>query len=137
MLKRFVSASAVAGIIIACAAVVLVLLTRLYSLSSPYLLCALWCLLPAAWGIWAILAPDKWIPDRLPYWGSILGLLIGLMAAFVLDIPSRIFGLHLSVLWRVLAVLLAIVVYYLLWKVVRALYLRITSLEERIRNIPA
>jgi hypothetical protein len=136
MLQRFVSGSSVAAVLIACGASTLVLLTRLLQLNNPYLLGALWCLLPAAWGVWAMLAPASWVPNRLPQWGAILGLLIAIMAAFVLDIPLRIFGLVIPVPGRVVAVVFAIVVYYFLWMIVRKVYQRLLTVEDRIRAIP-
>ena len=77
-------------------------------------------LCPLAWGIWAMLAPRGFVPHRLPIWGAILGLIAGALAAFVLNLPSRILGQTLSAALRGLGVVAMVVFYYVLWMLVRA-----------------
>jgi len=130
MLKRFVAASAVGGVMIACAALGLATLARFYSLQHPLLLTLLWCMVPAIWGVWAMLTPTTWMPARLPEWGAVLGLVVAIGALFVLNIPMRVTDTYLRIRWRGLGVLLGIVIYYLLWMVVRAVYQRLMPRAE-------
>ena len=44
-----------------------------------------------------MLAPESWVPQRLPLWGALLGAIAGTLAAFILNIPARVLGLNLSV----------------------------------------
>lgn len=118
LLLRFVAAAAVAAIVIAGAALLVVAVPAL----RAYPLTTLWCFVPAAWGLWAMLAPTSWVPQRLPIWGAMLGVVAGLLAAFVLDLPSRILGERVAATLRGLAVLLAGALYYLLWVVARSTY---------------
>ena len=84
-----------------------------------YPLTILWCMAPLAWGVWALLAPATWVPQRLPLWGAILGLMAGLLAAYVLNLPSRVLGEPFSVVGRAVAALVLTVFYYVLWMLVR------------------
>lgn len=121
MFRRFSSASAVASIVIGLAALGL----RFFpapSLQSRYLLTTIWCVVPAVWGLWAIFTPKAWLPQRLPLWGAILGLIAGVVAAFVLDLPSQFAGEPVPASLRGLAVFVAAVLYYFLWMVVRGAY---------------
>ncbi len=74
MLPRFASFSAVASLVIALAAGSL-RLNPFPNLETRYLLTSLWCMLPLAWGLWAMLTPRSWLPQSLPLWGAILGLI--------------------------------------------------------------
>jgi malate dehydrogenase (oxaloacetate-decarboxylating)(NADP+) len=74
MLQRFVAASATASI--AFGALALILMPAL-PMARTYPLTVVWCFVPLAWGIWALIAPAAWVPKRLPLWGAILGLIAG------------------------------------------------------------
>ena len=126
MMQRFASASAVASVLIALAAGGLGL-NPVPNLESRYLLTTLWCVVPLAWGLWAILTPKSWRPQRMPLWGAILGSIAGLWAVLVLDLPARVRGEPLPTWLRGIGVLLAAGVYYLLWLVVRRTYKALTA----------
>ena len=119
MLQRFAAGSASASMWIPVAALV-VLLTPDPQRFFPVVI--LWCFLPAVWGLWAMLAPTDWFPQRLPLWGAILGLAAGLFAAFVLNLPSLIRGVAVPGSLRGLLVLFLVAIYYLLWMLVRVVY---------------
>ena len=121
MLKRFVAGTAIAAVGIACGALALLLLPTV-PLQRSYVLPLLWCFAPFAWGIWAMLAPRSWIPRKLPIWGAILGLIAGTLAAFLLDLPSRILGQPVPAALRGVGVAVIVAFYYLLWMLVRAVY---------------
>jgi hypothetical protein len=118
MFRRFASGSAVASIAIAFANLVL-LLTPSAIQERVHVVTVVWCFVPAVWGLWAILAPAGWVPQRLPLWGAILGLIAGLTVGFVLNLPSRVVGETVSVVWRGVGVAVIVVFYYLLWMLVR------------------
>jgi hypothetical protein len=121
MFRRFVSGSAIASIAIACAAFVIVLT---HGLAVPwfYPLTIVWCFAPLVWGIWAMIAPSSWVPQRLPIWGGMLGLIAGLLAAFVLNLPWRVLGITVPATARGMAVVVIVAFYYLLWMLVRVAY---------------
>jgi len=121
MFRRFVSGSAIASIAIAFGALVILLMPVVIR-ERIYPVMIAWCFVPAVWGLWAMSAPAGWVPQRLPLWGAILGLMAGLLAAFVLDLPSRILGVTVPVTFRGVAVVVAVVFYYFLWMLVRAAY---------------
>ena len=125
MLQRFVAGSAIASIAIALGALTLILMPTL-PLPRTYPLTIIWCFVPLAWGIWALIAPSAWIPKRLPLWGAILGLIAGSFAAFIINLPSRILGLTVSVPLRGVAVVVMVVFYYLLWMLVRITWRSLT-----------
>jgi hypothetical protein len=126
MVRRFVAASAVASIGIAVGAAVLLLAAPAVNL---YAVTAVWCFVPLAWGIWAMLAPVTWVPQRLPLWGALLGLAAAVVAVFVLRLPQMVLGRDLPMLrWVALAV--APLLYYGLWFLVAALYRSITAGRE-------
>src|SRR5512146_2856307 len=124
MVKRFVAASAVASIGIAVAAAVLLLVEPAV---DRYAVTAVWCFVPLAWGIWAMLAPAAWVPQRLPLWGALLGLIAAVMAVFVLRLPQTILNRELPPGLRWVALALAVLVYYGLWFLVAALYRSIAA----------
>ena len=127
MLRRFAAASAVACIVLAVASSVVLVISGL----SPQrfaLLLAMWCIAPSVWGLWAMLAPSKWTPERLPVWGAMLGFVAGLMAAFGLDLPSRIAGFHVAVAARFLGLVVLTLFYFILWTFVRTVFKRLTAL---------
>ena len=126
MIQRFASASAVASVVIALGAGGL-RLNPVPNLESRYLLTSIWCGVPLAWGLWAMLTPKIWHPQRLPLWGAILGLIAGLLAAIVLDLPARFRGEPLPAWVGGVGVLLAIGGYYLLWLLVRWVYRALTA----------
>jgi hypothetical protein len=121
MFRRFVSASAIASVGIALA-VLVVLLTPALTLPRAYPLTVMWCFGPLAWGLWAVFAPSSWVPRRLPIWGAILGLIVGLLAHFVLNLPFRLFGVTVPGILRGVAVIVIVVLYYFLWMLVRVAY---------------
>jgi len=121
MFSRFASASAIASMGIACA-VLVVLLTHGLAEQRFFPLTVMWCFAPLAWGLWAMIAPSAWVPGRLPVWGMILGLVAGLAALFVLNLPWRIFEISVPLVWRGAGVVVIAVFYYLLWMLVRLAY---------------
>ncbi len=127
MLQRFVAGSAVASVGIAIAAILLYGLAHTVRMPNPYVLALVWCVIPAVWGVWAMLTPKTWMPSLLPVWGAILGFLACFMSAFVLDVPLRMTGVHTPIGWRALGMLIMAAVYYGLWMVVRVVYARLTA----------
>jgi hypothetical protein len=126
MIQRFASASAVASVLIALAAG-LFRLSPFPNLESSYIVPTVWCMIPLAWGLWAMLTPKSWLPQRLPLWGAILGLIVVLFLMFVLDLPS-LFRIEVYSVWiRGVGLLLPIVIYYLLWLLVRGVYRVLTA----------
>ncbi|MBZ5547675.1 MAG: hypothetical protein LAO22_06880 [Acidobacteriia bacterium] len=119
MFQRFAASTAVASMVIA-GAVLIVCFVPGLTFGRIYPLPIFWCVAPFAWGIWALLIPSAWMPSRLPLWGAILGLIAGSLAAFVLNLPSRLFGAAVSLPLRGVAVLVMVLFYYLLWMLVRA-----------------
>lgn len=117
MLHRFAAACAIASVAIACGAV-MSLLTR-WPAAGARVLTTAWCLVPAAWGLWAMLAPASWVPRRIPLWGAMLGLLAGVMAGPVLDLPLRLADVR-GVRW--MPIVAGPFLYYLLWLLVRVTY---------------
>ncbi|MGD0920970.1 MAG: hypothetical protein ABSA70_04305 [Terriglobia bacterium] len=121
MFRRFASASAIASMGIALA-VLVVLITHGLAEQRFFPLVVMWCFAPLAWGLWAMIAPSAWVPGRLPVWGMILGLVAGLAALFVLNLPWRIFGVAAPLVWRGAGVVVIAGFYYLLWMLVRVAY---------------
>jgi len=111
VLRRFAAASAIASVVIAAGAVISLIPPRWPSADARILTTA-WCFVPLAWGLWAMLAPARWIPSQLPIWGAILGIVAGVIAGPVLDLPLRLMGLS-GVRWTPL--LVGSVIYYFLW----------------------
>jgi hypothetical protein len=127
MLLRFVSAAGVGALAIAFVALVLLILPGPdFTLQRFGPIMILWCLAPALWGVWAMLTPRAWFPERLPWWGAIFGFLAAILGAVVLNFPSRIFGVELPAIYRAAAGILAAAIYYALWIAVRAVCLRLT-----------
>jgi len=118
MFRRFVSGSAIASIAIAFAVLVLLLVHGLAA-QRFFLLTAMWCFAPLVWGLWAMIAPSSWLPQRLPLWGAILGLLAGVSAFVVLNLPLRVLGVTAPVILRGVGVVVIVVFYYFLWMLVR------------------
>jgi drug/metabolite transporter (DMT)-like permease len=119
LFQRFAASTAVASSAIAIAALIVCFAPGL-NFQRIYPLPIFWCFAPVAWGIWSLLIPSAWIPERLPLWGAILGLIAGSIAAFVLNLPSRFLGATVSLPLRGAAVLVMVLFYYLLWMLVRA-----------------
>lgn len=129
MLRRFAAAATVASILVVCAAMVIELLPAdIREQAIPVLLA--WVCLPAIWGAWAMLTPQSWIPERLPVWGSLLGVLAGVGAVFLVDAPKRLLGFEASVVERIAAVVFFSCFYYLLWTAVRAVYRSLAATAE-------
>jgi hypothetical protein len=132
MLARFAAAVIVAAVAIALGAT----LAPFFFIVHPEgfaQVTRLWCVIPALWGVWAMLAPRAWVPGRLPHWGAIFGLGIGVVVLLVLNAPERVFYLHLPIEARVGGVLAIVAFYYGLWLLVRRVYL---SLEARSAVTP-
>ena len=121
MFRRFAAATSVAAPTVGIATCVVLLVPRVpLERFAPVL--ALWCVVAAVWGVWAMLAPQAWVPDRLPVWGAILGVPAATFAMLVLDLPSRMRGAPVAVSFRLLAVVVLVLFYYLLWMLVRRAY---------------
>ena len=118
MLRRFAAASSVASVIIASGALVS-LLPLGWPPADARVLTTAWCFVPLAWGLWAVLAPTSWVPGRLPLWGAILGVVAGIVAGPVLDLPSRLAGVR-GAPWIVLIV--GPLFYYVVWLLVPVAY---------------
>ena len=121
MLTRFASAVCVASHAVALAAVVALLVAQPRP-EALYRLTSLWCIVPAAWGVWAMLAPRTWVPKHLPAWGALLGLLLGSVVIFALDLPAQFLSEPLPAAARGLAVLILTAFYYCLWMLVRMVF---------------
>lgn len=124
MLRRFAAASVVACIAVGVVVSVLSVIAPADQLPRLFPVLRIWCLLPAVWGIWAMLAPRAWMPARLPWWGVILGVLLG-SGAMVLKVPEQILQQPIPVMWRVAALVVIAVVYFLLWMLVRLAWRRL------------
>jgi hypothetical protein len=125
MFQRFAAATAVASIVIALAVAVLGLMPGA-TLSRIYPITMVWCLVPLVWGVWALLVPPAWLPQRLPLWGAILGLVAGSLGAFVLNMPSRLLGVQVALPARAVGFAVMVAFYYLLWMLVRVAYRNLT-----------
>ena len=101
-----------------------------------YLLATVWCFVPLAWGLWAMLAPAAWVPQRFPLWGSLLGLLAGIVAALVLNVPSRVAGASVPLALRILDVVAIMAFYYFLWMLVRGVYQAIAGRAPKAETAP-
>jgi len=118
MFRRFVSGSAIASVGIAIAALITLLVHGLAE-QRFYPLMMMWCFAPLVWGLWAMLAPAGWVPERLPIWGAVLGLVAGMMALFVLNLPLRVLAVTGAGGLRGVGVVVIVVFYYVLWMLVR------------------
>jgi hypothetical protein len=134
MFHRSVAGSAMGALVIGLAALALASFGP--ALSTAWPLTAVWCFVPLVWGIWAMLIPRAWFPERLPYWGAILGCVAGTMCAFVLNLGPRVFGLNASIAWRVTEVATMTVIYYFLWMLVRATYRNLTPAQLGTQTPP-
>jgi hypothetical protein len=121
MLQRFAAATAIASIAIALGLFGLVLTSGI-TCQKIYPLTIIWCVAPFVWGIWALIAPASWVPRHLPLWGAILGVIAGLLAAFVFNMPSRLLGQPVSLAMRAVAATVMVFFYYFLWMLVRIAY---------------
>jgi len=132
MLRRFVAASAVASVLIAVAALVM-LIVPAFTIQrfAPVLL--VWCFAPCIWGLWLMMAPASIVPEKLPAWGAILGVVAAVMAAFVLDMPARVFGTSFPSILRWVAVIVMVIFYFLLWMIVRTVYRNLTEKTPHAR----
>ena len=120
MFRRFDAACGVVSVPLAIAALVLFLVFG--SSSRFHLLTHVWCFVPLIWGLWAMATPKAWVPQRLPLWGAILGLILGVFLLLVLNLPSRVRGEELSLALRGFYVPIFAGFYYLLWMLVRIAY---------------
>jgi uncharacterized membrane protein len=121
MFRRFVSGIVIPSIVLPFWSLV-VLLAPAATQERIYPLTVVWCFLPAVWGLWAMFAPAGWVPQRLPLWGAILGVIAGSLGAFVLNLPSLILGETVPIALRAVAVVVIVLLYYFLWMLVRAAY---------------
>jgi hypothetical protein len=118
MIKRFVSAAAIASAVIFPLAIFMRLNPEL-PVESRYLLTTIWCLLPVIWGVWAVIMPKSLLLKHIPLWGALLGLIAGVVIVFVLRIPMQLMGEALTGLFKGVLLLAAIVLYYALWHLVK------------------
>ena len=118
MLQQFAAACIVASVVVAVGAVVSLLPPR-WPADDARVLTTAWCFVPVAWGLWAMLAPARWVPRRLPLWGAMLGVLAGIVAGPVLDLPLRLVGLP-GMRW--ITVLVGPILYYIVWLLVPVVY---------------
>lgn len=127
MLHRFAAGSVVASVAIAIGAAAMLLVSAA-AMIRFYPVVHLWCLMPVVWGVWTMVTPRTWMPHRLPMWGAILGFFVALNGVFVLDVPGRVMGTTATpMLGRVIGLIFAIAAYYLLWMLVRKVYLSLTT----------
>lgn len=126
MLRRFASGCVVGSVAVAVGSLAVLFLpfTRVMHF-TPVLF--IWCIVPLIWGLWATIAPNSWIPDRLPIWGALLGVIAGLLAAFVLDMPSRVLGEQISAAARSSGVIVMVVFYFVTWMLVGSVYRHLTT----------
>ena len=121
MVRRFAAASMVVSCLLALGGSSLIII-RLLTGQRFYQIAPLWCLLPFIWGLWAVLTPRSWFPQRLPAWGAVLGAIVSVVGAFVIDVPLRMFGLSIPGALKLLAVVFAALIYYVLWMIVSRIY---------------
>lgn len=113
MFRRFAAGASVASMLIAAGALAVVTLGDPLSRFTPLL--AAWCIVPLVWGVWTMLTPHAWMPVRLPLWGAVLGVVAGMLASYVLDLPRQVFQVELSGLAHAAAVVVAAALYAALW----------------------
>jgi len=133
MLCRFAAACVVASIAIAAGA----LLSRLLPVPPEiaWTMTTVWCFVPTAWGLWAMLAPAGWVPARLSAWGAILGVVAGTIVGPVLDLPVRL-GAPGPARW--LALLVGPILYYALWLLVGRVFHALQLVgDSDVQNRPA
>jgi len=121
MFKRFAAAATTVGAVIGLGSIAVRFAPL--DLSRFYPVVLLWCLLPLVWGVWAMFAPQSWVPGRLPSWGAILGAMVGIFGVFVLDMPARVLGISMPLAARAAALVVVALFYYLLWHLVRIAWL--------------
>jgi hypothetical protein len=130
MLRRFAAGSLVASVVVAIAALAVLLLpgAGVQRFSLPL---AAWCFVPFVWGLWAMIAPQGWLQQRLPLWGAILGAIAGFFAMFVLNMPARVFGIT-SLTLRSTGAVVMIVFYYCLWMIVSVTYKNLVTEDKQL-----
>ena len=121
MLSRFVSAAAVASVLVALA-VAVIGLSPVLSFAKVYPMPIAWCVLPLVWGIWAAILPQRWARPGLPLWGGTLGLMAGVLALVVLNLPSVVFQIAVPLTFRLLGVLVLTLLYYFFWVLVELVH---------------
>jgi len=126
MLRRFAAGSVVACIATAIASAVVLVISGVAPQRLSLIL-AIWCIVPCVWGLWAMVSPSNWVPQHLPIWGTLLGIVAGLMAVFVVNIPYRIFGVAVPTTTRAFFVVVAALFYYLLWTGVKKVYMSLSG----------
>jgi hypothetical protein len=120
MFRLFAAASAVASILVGVAVTVAIVVVPADLFPRLFPILRIWCLVPALWGVWAMLAPRAWVPERLHWWGGILGVIAGLLIMLVLNIPGQVLGEAVPVAWRAGGVVALTLSYFLLWILVRS-----------------
>jgi len=132
MFHRFAAACSVASLVIAVGALASLLLG--FPLESARTLTTAWFFVPVAWGLWAIFAPARRVPNRLPVWGAILGVVAGFVAGPLLDVPSRLGGPGGA---RWLALVAGPLLYYVLWVLVGSACRSLQVTDESADATPA
>jgi len=136
MFRQFVAGAVVGAVLVALATLGLICMPGL-ELTRTWLLTTIWCLVPLVWGVWAMLTPCAWLPERLPYWGAILGFIAGVMSGFVLNMPHRIFEVSLSTTGHIVVALFGAVLYYFLWMLVGVAYRSLAPIEPAPERLVA
>jgi hypothetical protein len=126
MLRRFAAATAVISVLLFFAAAVVLVIPGL-AVQRIYPILWIWAIIPCVWGVWAILCPAAWVPQRFPAWGALLGTIAAVMALFVIQLPQRVLQMEFSVPLRALLVVGAAVVYYVLWMMVGNVYRKLAA----------
>ena len=126
MFSRFAAGCTVASVVVSGGALVSLLLGL--PVEGALILTTAWCFVPVAWGLWAMFAPPSWVPNRLPVWGSILGVVAGIVAGPLLNLPYRLGGLPRGSRW--LALIAGPLLYYVLWLLVRVAYHSLRGTDE-------
>ncbi len=129
MLERFASACLVASIAVAVAAIVVLIYPGL-TLAQASAVLIVWCIAPMIWGVWAMITPQSWMPNRMPLWGAILGAFAAIMGAFVLNLPSRVLGWPIPVALRAFGAVVMVAFYFAMWSIVATVHKKLLSVSN-------
>ena len=132
MLRRFAAASLIPSCLIAIGGVALIAF-RLLANQRYYQMAVLWCLVPVVWGLWAMVMPKTWFPQKLFAWGAILGVVAYVMGALVINVPLRVAGIVLPMWAKIAGFVIAPVVYGGLWMLIGPVYRALSPDETPAR----